>query len=66
VIGISIGMACRNRAIPFVSNFAAFFIQKFDHVRTKGVKVVSKSSPIPSSQCIYIYTPMYMYWLEDE
>lgn len=32
LVGVAIGAGCRNRTIPFVSTFAAFFTRAFDQV----------------------------------
>lgn len=32
LVGVAIGAACRNRTVPFVSTFAAFFTRTFDQV----------------------------------
>jgi transketolase len=34
MVGVAIGAACRDRTIPFVSTFAAFFTRAFDQVIT--------------------------------
>ena len=35
LVGVAIGAACRNRTIPFVSTFSAFFTRAFDQVGRK-------------------------------
>jgi len=37
LVGVGIGAACRNRAIPFVSTFAAFLSRAYDQIRMGAV-----------------------------
>lgn len=37
LVGVAIGAACRNRTIPFVSTFAAFFTRAFDQIRMGAI-----------------------------
>lgn len=37
LVGVAVGAGCRNRTIPFVSTFAAFFTRAFDHIRMAAI-----------------------------
>ncbi|KAH0955266.1 hypothetical protein HN011_000220 [Eciton burchellii] len=37
MVGVAIGAACRDRTIPFVSTFAAFFTRAFDQIRMGAI-----------------------------
>lgn len=37
LVGVAIGAGCRNRTIPFVSTFAAFFTRAFDQLRMGAI-----------------------------
>lgn len=37
LVGVAIGAACRNRTVPFVSTFAAFFTRTFDQIRMGAI-----------------------------
>lgn len=39
MVGVAIGAACRNRAITFVSTFAAFLTRAFDQIRMAGISL---------------------------
>lgn len=37
LVGVAIGAGCRNRTIPYVSTFAAFFTRAFDQLRMGAI-----------------------------
>jgi len=37
MVGVGVGAACRDRAIVFISTFAAFFSRAFDHIRMAAI-----------------------------
>lgn len=44
LVGVAIGAGCRNRTIPFVSTFAAFFTRAFDQARPLSVTITEPFS----------------------
>ena len=37
MVGVAVGAACRDRTVPFVSTFAAFFSRAYDQLRMAAV-----------------------------